>query len=361
MIARVVTKGDDARLALAITILAALFLALIVADDYVHGFLPWRGSITYATVAAAMVVGAIGPWLAWSRRNGRATVVRCADGVVRAGALAIAADDATAVAVAPGVRGRSVAVAHGSKVTFFEVERAEDAARIVETLGPLPALGEASLREPSRVLAVPQALVVFVALLCAPLYYVAANGGLSALVLTVEPKLLFGLGGVVAAELSLAILVARRLLPNHASALVRSGAWDLHAAIHRTRSEEEEEEHAEQARPDVPARIANLARGDEQVGAWLARLDALPSEQHAYRGDSLKKDVLWETLGDVGAPVDARMAAARVLSRRYGEEEDALVGVVDEPDVRVRVEAALEEHDDAERRIEALGPLFRAR
>ena len=45
------------------------------------------------------------------------------------------------------------------------------------------------------------------------------------------------------------------------------------------------------------------------------------------------------------------MAAARVLRRRYGEERGALV----------RIDAALDEHDDAERRIERLGPLFRAR
>ena len=64
-----------------------------------------------------------------------------------------------------------------------------------------------------------------------------------------------------------------------------------------------------------------------------------------------KRDVLWEALADAAAPVDTRMAAARVLRRRYGEERGALV----------RIDAALDEHDDAERRIERLGPLFRAR
>jgi hypothetical protein len=277
--------------------------------------------------------------------------------VVRAGALAIASDDATAVSVAQGARGQSVAVAHGTKLTFFEVERAEDAARIVETLGGAPRLGEPPLRHVSRVLAVPQALVTFAALLCAPLYYVAAAHGLSYF-FTVEPKLFFGLGGVIAAELSLVLLAIRQLVPHHAVALGRGGAWDAHAAIHRAQQAEGEETRA---RSDAPARVANLARGDEQVGAWLARLDALPSEQHAYRGDAMKKDVLWETLGDDGAPVDARMGAARVLRRRYGEEELALVRIVEDPDVRVRVAAALEEHEDAERRIEMLGPLFRAR
>ena len=78
-------------------------------------------------------------------------------------------------------------------------------------------------------------------------------------------------------------------------------------------------------------------------------------------GDALTTDVLWEMLGDAGAPVDARMAAARLLQRRYGEAEQALVRVVEDRDVRVRVEAALEEHDEAEEHLERLGPLFRAR
>jgi len=76
----------------------------------------------------------------------------------------------------------------------------------------------------------------------------------------------------------------------------------------------------------------------------------------------LKKDVLWETLGDDGAPVDARMAAARVLRRRHGEEARALVRVVDDHDVRARVAAALEDqHEEVEEHLERLGPLFRAR
>jgi hypothetical protein len=357
VIARVVTKRDDAHLAMIATLVAGLFLALILADDYLRiRLVPGPNPPIYLLIAAAMVLGGIGPWLAWSRR-GRVTAVHCADGVVRAGQLAITSDDATAVSVAQGARGQSVAVAHGTKLTFFEVERTEDAARIVETLGAAPPLAEAALRHPSRALAVPQAIVTFAALLCAPLYYLAALHPLSTFI-AFDSKLFYGLGGVIAAELSLVLLAVRTLVPNHAVALRRGGAWDAHAAIHRAQQQEEEDPRA---RADAPARVANLTRGDEQVGAWLARLDALPTEQHAYRGDAMKKDVLWETLGDDGAPVDARMGAARVLCRRYGEEEVALVRVVQDPEVRVRVAAALEEQEDAERRLETLGPLFRAR
>ena len=174
------------------------------------------------------------------------------------------------------------------------------------------------------------------------------------------------------------LLAIRCLVPGHAVALRRRGAWNAHVALHAAHAA-----HAAQAKTDAvaheneaereqdgdgdrgePVRIGslgNLARGDEGVGAWLTRLDAIPTEQHAYRGDAMKKDVLWETLADAAAPADARMAAARVLRRRYGADEGALVRVVEDPDVRVRVEAALEEHDEAERAIETLGPLFRAR
>ena len=55
------------------------------------------------------------------------------------------------------------------------------------------------------------------------------------------------------------------------------------------------------------------------------------------------------------------MGAARVLRKRYGEEERALVRAVDDRDVRLRIEAALEDQEDAERTLATLGPLFRAR
>ena len=204
-------------------------------------------------------------------------------------------------------------------------------------------------------LALPQAVVSLTALAFAQLYYIAATKGLSFLHIHADSKALFGIGGVAATQLALLVLFVRWLGKSHAVAL-RNGAWDAHVALHRAQSEK-----IAAPQGDAPARVFRLTRGDEGVGDWLARLDAMPTEGHAYRGDAMKKDVLWETLGDAGASVDARMGAARVLRRRYGEEERALVRIVDDPDVRVRVEAALEEHDDAEKHLETLGPLFRAR
>ncbi len=281
--------------------------------------------------------------------------VTCEPGIVRAGDLAIEAGDVTALRVATGVRGHSVAIARGSKLVFIEVERADDAARIAQALEvptvPFGGLGDLTVR---RWLAVVQALIGVVALVCAPLYLAAALGSFDALIGS-SGKGLFGVMGVGASWLALALLATRRLLSGHAIAL-RKGTWDAHAELHRR----PDADTAPDAR-DEPIRVANLGRGDEGVGAWLARLDAIPTEQHAYRGDAMKKDVLWDTLGDDHAPVDARMAAARVLQRRYGEEEPALVRVVGDHDVRVRVEAALEEQAEAEEQIERLGPLFKAR
>lgn len=367
MIARVVAKRDDARLAIAGAVVAAVGLAVVVVDDIVKTslFRPPDHSV-YVMVALLIAWGGIAPWLAWTRR-GRSADVRCDGASVTAGTERIEAKDVTGLAIAHGARGSSVAIARGPRVAFMEVERREDAARIAESLHAALPRPKIELSVTSRWLAALQALLSLWALVAAPLYYHAAMRGTLWLG-QVDGKPLFGIGGVVAAEVALVLLVVRRLWRGNAVAIGR-GAWDAHVALHRSAGAAERTETAGMqagvAAEELAAhttRIGTLARGDERVGAWLARIDALPSEQHAYRGDAVKKDVLWDTLGDAGAPVDERMAAARVLRRRFDEGERALVGAVVEPEVRERVEAALDEHqEDAERRIEALGPLFRAR
>jgi hypothetical protein len=370
VIARVVAKRDDARVASFVTASAAIFLLLVLADDALHlGLFRAPTDRMYLTVAVAMAVAAVGPWLAWSSRSGRAVRLRCSNGLVAAGPLRIAAGQVAAISIAQAARGWSVAVKHGKhgkRVAFFEVERAEDAQRLAEILAPGPGQRQGAavvLLPRSRALAVIQMLVTVAALVAAPLYYLAAMGVDVAAGTRGVPKALFGLAGVVAAELSFMSLILRQLWPNQALAAGARSRWEAHAAIHRERARVIEEGSSEEPAPATieKVRIGGLERGDEDVGTWLTRIDAIPTEQHAYRGDALKKDVLWEALGDAGAPLDTRMAAARVLRRRYGEEEGALVRVVADADVRLRIEAALDEHDDAERRLERLGPLFRAR
>jgi hypothetical protein len=366
VIARLVTKRTDARVATFVTAAAAMFLFVVLADDAFHlALFGSPGSAMFLTVAVAMAVAGVGPWLAWSRRVGHAVQVRCADGVLQAGRLRIAERDVEAVSVVSAAHGCSVAIKHGKRVAFLEVERAEDAARIAGTLGAARARTSDVVVLPStRAIGVMQIAVTIAALTAAPLYYLTATHGYSADATYPGTKALYGLTGVVAAGLSFLFLVLRQLWPNQVAALGGRSAWEVHAALHRERAAQEKEPEEEQgpsASPVEHVRVGGLGRGDEDVGAWLTRIDAIPTVRHAYRGDALEKDVLWDALGDPAAAVDTRMAAARVLRRRYGEEEGALVRVVDDPDVRVRVEAALEEHDDAERRIESLGPLFRAR
>lgn len=372
---RVVTTRDEARLALAVTALGALVLALVLASELVlvlasdhggsHAFRPGPERWVFASVGAAMALAGLGPWLAWPRRRGHPARLVCGEGFIRAGATNIEATEVTGLSLAHAARGHSVAVTwdargarggDGKKRVFFEVERGSDAQRILETLGVARGAPIGMVATPpSRALAIPQAIVSVVALVCGALYFYATLGpevvGLSYL------KPVAGLAGIGVAQLALALLVLRRVLRRQAVALGRGGAWDVHAALHA----EVTATPAGVDGVDGDARAGTLARGDETVGAWLQRVDALPSEQHAYRGDALKKDVLWDVLADAAARPDERMAAARVLMRRHGEGEQALVRVVDEPAVRMRVEAALEDPEDAERRIESLGPLFRAR
>ncbi|HSO31095.1 MAG TPA: hypothetical protein VLT33_01230 [Labilithrix sp.] len=374
MIARVVTKRDESRLALATTAVAALGLAGVVIDDLVgvRLFHPQEFGV-YGAVALFIALAGVGPWLAWKNR-GRTVAVSCEEGLVRAGALTIRAGEVTALHVAAAARGRSVAIARGSNVVFLEVERIDEAQRIAAALNvPATPFGELGVRPAAQWVAVLPLVAAALAVVFGPLYYAAATHGFDPMA-GVSGKALFGIGGVITAWVSLALLVTRRLAPGQAVAVGR-GAWDAHvglqlgraadAEIEAVKGEEERRaralERAEEEARNAPIRVANLGRGDEPIGAWLARLDAIPSENHAYRGDAMKKDVLWEMLGDAGAPVDARMAAARLLQRRYGEAEQALVRVVEDRDVRVRVEAALEEHDEAEEHLERLGPLFRAR
>jgi len=375
VIARVVTKREEPRLALATTAAAALSLAAVVVDDLVGAsfFRPPDFGGVYGAVAMLISLAGIGPWLGWTSR-GRTGAVTFHPGLVRAGQLDIHAADVTALHIARARRGRSVAIACGPRVVFLEVERADEAQRIAAALNvPSTPFGDLGLRGSPRWGAPLQLLVAGLALAFGALYFLATRGFDP--IAPLSGKAVFGIGGVVVAWLSLAVLLTRQLAPGRAVAVGR-GAWDAHvalqyaeaerAAVDTASTEGEKDrrtlEQTDEVARHAPVRIANLQRGHEQIGAWLARLDAISPGHHAYRDDALRKDELWETLRDDGAPVDTRMAAARVLRRRYGEQERALVRVIIDDDVCVRVVAALEEqHDEAEERLERLGPLFKAR
>ncbi|MBS2014490.1 MAG: hypothetical protein JST00_16510 [Deltaproteobacteria bacterium] len=352
-----VDRREDSRTALAVTTFAASALLLLLLDDIVKlRLLPGPGGFAYTLVTFLIALAAVGPWLAWTRRGDVGGVV-ISPGRVVAGGTVLTTEDVTAIAVAEGARGRSVAIARQrGNVTFLEVEREEEARAIAAALGRKP--------EPSSTLALPrhrralaffQLLVSSIGLACAPLYYLAATAELSS-----QGKGIFGVGGVLASLVGAALLAARHASRSQAVAL-RRGAYDRHVELHRAAPSTREGQLDEEARSEATPGLA-LSRGNEPLRAWLARLDALPNEAHAYRGDAMKKDVLWGALSDEASPLEVRMGAARVLARRHGEAPATLVRVVTDPDERVRVEAALdEEEEEAERRIERLGPLFRAR
>ena len=363
VVTRVVTRRDDARLAMVLSVASSSFLGLAVAEDVLHQRMlrGAPGDDLYAmVVATAITVAGLAPLLVWPREQGEPRSLELLERAVRVGKIRIEAEAVTALSVSRGNVGVSVAVAHGERgLTFFEVERAKDAARIAATLGvATPPRGRIAPKVQRRLLVGCQAVLGGLALFLGPLSFFAATSSERS---SMDAKAMFGIGGVVCAVLATAVLVARRLLPDQAGARGRSSAWDAHVALHHRADEITSVDEVAPPEALEPAPTYNLERGNEAVRVWLARLDALPTAQHAYRGDALGKETLWQTLEDAGASVDARMAAARVLSRRFGEEERALVRVVGDPDVRARVEAVLENQEDAERRIVTLGPMFRAR
>lgn len=171
VLARVVFERDDARVASFTTAAAAVFLLLVLADDALPLALFRRPADSmFLTIAVAMAVAGIGPWLAWSRRRGRADRACTFDVVVLPRSAAIA-----------GI----------------------------------------------------QMLVTLAALLAAPLYYMAAMRADVAAGPTADPKALFGLVGVLASVLSFVVLVTRQRWPNQVVAFGMRGGWETHAALHR--------------------------------------------------------------------------------------------------------------------------------
>jgi len=367
--ARVVSRREEARVALVVTTFAASVLALVLLDDIVKlRFLPGPGGFVYAFVAGMIALAGLGPWLAWTRR-GDLIKVALSPGRVVAGDVVLTTDDVKGIAVARGARGRSVAITHGpqGRVTFLEVEHEDEAEEIMRALGQERAPSATlPLQKHGRLLAIWQAMLTWACVVCGPLYWLAATGDHASFGAS-DGKAVFGITGVCAAIASALLLAIRQVMRGQAVA-IRRGAYDAHVALHQDAPVPSAEEKAKDAEKEEQAsapktHARTLARGDEPVRVWLARLDALPHDGgHAYRGDAMKRDMLWETLSDDDAPLETRMGAARLLARRHGEEQKALVRVAEDPDVRVRIQAALEEEEEvAEERIERLGPLFRAR
>lgn len=355
MLARVLDRRDDARIGVGTTALSAFALLGVLADDLSHVHLFPSGKAAYAAVAVLMAVAGVAPWIARGRK-GKLVNVACGSGLVALGKLTIAANEVQSVHVARAAQGASVAIALVSGGTIFvAVERPEDAVLIARALGRE---GELPIARGAPLLAGLQGVFTLGSLAFALLYWSGATGALP------FGEKEDGVLGVVFALLSLALVLTRRraALLGHRLAL-RSKEWDAHVSLH-ARGEEEEEAEKAPASSHVPSA---LARGDESMTEWLARLDALAaSSGAAYREGALDRDSLFALLEDATTAPDVRIAAARLLEKRFGAKKQDLVRVAADPDVRLRVEAVLsdddeEEEDEAHERLARLGPLFRAR
>jgi hypothetical protein len=340
---RVLDKPFLQGAARAVSTFAASALVAILVDDYTHlGIVPidpapWG----YMVVTALFSISAAAPWLA---RGARARVADLSfrGRVLRAGKLAIRAEDVTALRVVEAARGYSIAVAHERRITFLELERAADVAFVMSAVGPRP--DAVALPRSSRVVRVAQ-IVLSVLVVIAALLYAA-----EAFLLWWLPvsKTLPGFLGVAFAQVAFLVtaIASRRDFA--------STPFGDHVALHASSPHVA---HAPAAALSSAPR-GWVARGDEPVAAWFARLDAAPAVTSIYR-DAEAKDVLWEIVADADAPVDARVGAARVLRRRHREPQADIVRVVEDSDIRVRVEAATDDDDDGCEKIERLGPVFR--
>ncbi len=361
--ARLVDARTSNRAALGTTALATFSLLAIVVDDL--GFprrIPLSSDATgFSVVAALMALVVVGPWLRPARRPGLVRVrvegsaVRIADRVLRAA-------DVRAVSVARAARGASVAIATSAtpRLVFLELASLEEAEIVARALGasaePRELEGDLASRAGVRLQGVVSVLLAVTGLL----WMLGAFGALPSV------YKLVGVAAVTLAPASLVVLLAR-LAPAKGralSALALSGRheatpFDRHVALHARAADAGP---APLGRESAGPRAVLLRRG-EATRAWLRRLDALPVDRSAYRGDAMSREALLETLADDAAAVEARAGAARILARRLGEPPPELVRVVVDPDVRVRVEAAVFEDDpeEAATELDRLGPVFRAR
>lgn len=326
--------------------LAALGLDVLLADDLFGGRLLRIGisNGVYAVVAALVVLACVVPLLRSTSRR-RVVKVGLGSGAIALADATVRGVDVAAFDVVRGERGLSVGLMVGKDVRFLEVEREADVARIALALGTGPKRGELALKTQRVGLAVAQLLTAMAGTAAAAFYLHAA-------LLHAGEKGPAGLVGIACSHGALLVMFLRAAWRGPVGSR-SAGAYDNHVALHARGPNLEGFESAS-------GEVTTLSQGAEPVAAWLARLDA-PAGGSAYREDVPPRDQLWSTMKDDAAPLDARMAAARLLRLRFAEAPETLTRVVSDPEERVRIEAAMEEAGEAEARLAALGPLVRLR
>lgn len=318
----------------------------------------WGHALAVARICAigssvALVIAAIAPYfvLAWRPRASECTI---AEGHVKVGIHSFHADAVTGFSVAPDGHGVSVALGIGDQTTFLEVDTMNDARLIATALKKrFPADGELRLTLPSQSPSLVVAMFSFVALVLAGLlpFFTGFSEGLIMI-----------WSNTITLTVLLAILVIMR------TRKPMKLSWGTATQIEPTRTLDRSpiERHVrrhERARLTAPpvaprVRVDLLAQGNDSVGEWLKRIDAL-DRAGGYRGENAPSELLFETVKDDHAPIDVRLAAARLLKVRDNEDRMRIADTVTDADIRARILAVTDEHPEAA--LAEVGPLFRAR
>ncbi len=361
---RVLDRRDRSGVALLVSGLSTLSLLAILVDDYYGtGAIPLRPDTFGMNVVAALFAGAaLGPLLRRKAVPTRARLRIEEDGI-RVGGRLVTREDVSTVSLTRAARGASIGlVDRRGRSTFLEVQSLADATSIVRALGAEPKAAVVPVPAPWTNGAALQVILAGLVATLAAAFLVGKSTAGS------RDAGTFGAAAVALAPVAFALAwvrslrlraTARESAATTIEARAGASAYDDHAALHATVATADE---TEAPAPEASTMHGVLARHDEPTSAWLARIDALPREASAYRGAALDKEALLALLADAEAPPDARAGAARLLATRHAEPAPSLVRVVEDPDVRLRVEAAAEEDpDEAAEQLERLGPLFRAR
>lgn len=336
--ARVVPLRDERRLAWVVGLLGGLDALYVLGTRRVYELPELFGS-PFWTVAFVLAGWLVAPLLAFRPRP-RVHELRLVGGELHVGREALALHGLVA-RIAKVRRGVSVAVASGARGVFLEMEREEDALRLLRELGIVPehAYSERpTMPLPVAALGLARRLSSLGGLVAAALYgvfvgtfgqgYLKPYFALPALVLGALACLLFFVEPHVRRY---------RRVGDPSGDRAGSSRAEAHFRVHA----------ADVSRPDgpttaeaTPPRIAALARGDETVDAWLRRVDALGERADAYRGAAYTAEELAALAADDEADTSARVGAARLLRRRHGRSETevvAMTGAALEPRVRVAV------------------------
>ena len=277
--------------------------------------------------------------------------------------VALDADDVVGLSLVPAVRGASLALSTvDGRTRFVEVGSMEDGRRIASALGARSLPQGPLFFRVARDLRVVERVLIALAAVCAVFYWGSATYVMH---IVSGGKSFFGMPLLGLAIVQSVLLLVRGLLDRRFTrksddpprddlrmGLPRGALFD-HVRLHLGPRDAAPS-------PEKP-RAARLAPAQGEEGAaWLARVDALQVDA-GYREDATTAEELWTTLADPYADTLERAAAARVLRRWNAAPAQEIRARVAEPEVRARVDVALEgDAEEVEQALAKMGPLFRA-